>query len=67
MHKILSLHLYEKHWNRPVRRTDDLDLGEAGWDYTMETFSSIDSMLEGNMPDSHILRRLWRINNENKR
>lgn len=66
-HTVGDLHLYEKHWNRNISRTDDLDLGEAGWDYTAETFPSIHNMLEGWMPDNHLLRRLWRINNENER
>ena len=65
-HTVGDLHLYEKHWNRPVGKTDELDLGEAGWDYTEETFPSIAKILEGEMPDSHLLRRLWRINNAKK-
>lgn len=65
-HTVGDLHLYEKHWDRLIINTDDLDLGEAGWDYTTESFPSVSKILAGEMPENHLLRRLWRLNNGKK-
>lgn len=59
-HTVGDLHLYEKHWGKPVTRS--FEINEEGWDYTQETPSSIDKILDGEMPDNTLLRRLWGMN-----
>ena len=61
-HTVGDLHLYERHWNKLIGKTDELDLGESGWDYTEESEASLDKILNGKMPDNLLLRRLWRLN-----
>lgn len=65
-HTVGDLHLYERHWDKPVIDSVDEALFEEGWDYTMETPESIEKILAGEMPDSLLLRELWRINNDSK-
>ena len=66
-HTVGDLHVYEKHWNKPVRHSSYQHLGDMGWDYNLEDKESIDSMLSGERPLNTLLATLWRINNENKR
>ncbi len=66
-HTVGDLHLYEKHWDRLVGKTDELELDCSGWDYCLETFPSIAKILIGDVPDNLMLRRLWRLNHENER
>lgn len=63
-HTVGDLHLYEKHWGKSVYipANHHKDVEDIGWDYCLETKESIDSILEGNMPESPVLCELWRMN-----
>lgn len=67
IHTVGDLHLYERHWNKGVKTDYKLPgqypVEPEGWDYTMETKESIEKMLNGEMPESLVLRELWRLNN----
>lgn len=65
-HTVGDLHLYEKHWGKPVYNPADhsSELEDLGWDYCLESPEMIDAVLDGAAPDNLVLRKLWRMNNE---
>lgn len=66
-HTVGDLHLYERHWDKPIDFCNWDDESDVAWDYTEETPESIERMINGEEPENLLLRKLWRINNEQKR
>lgn len=65
-HTVGDLHVYERHWDKPIEYGAYDNESSIGWDYTEETPESIESMINGAQPENLLLRKLWRINSENK-
>ena len=68
-HTVGDLHLYERHWRKPVK--DGYIYSEftrtlPEWDYTLETKESIQDMLDGKEPKNPVLRKLWVMNHADK-
>ena len=64
-HTVGDLHLYERHWDKPVRigSVNNVDTS-AKWLYTEEDFSTV--VEKRQCPTNSLLKSLWRINNESQ-
>ena len=63
-HTVGDLHLYERHWNKPVG--EDQTVKFYRWNYADTTKEEIEKILAGEEPDTPALKLLWRMNNVKK-
>ena len=71
-HTVGDLHLYKKHWGKPVDFIPKLfDPSRQSsvyepWCISKESKESLDKMLNGEEPTNKTLKTLWRMNNDQK-
>lgn len=62
-HTVGDLHLYERHWGKPVQITRAVDQElSAAWCYTENDFTSV--VEKGECPENPLLKELWRMNHD---
>lgn len=65
-HTVGDLHLYERHWEKPVGEVVDSIVYHLRWNYARTNPEEIASILDRSEPRDLALNYLWRMNNAEK-